>query len=243
MATFRSSAEQVVTIRTTGGEGNGTENGGGGAISPTQHSAKKVRKAIDFTADVAGMDESGNKVVVAEGEKVGENEVPVVSVNLLEPEPAVNENMAQEEGEDGEIWWDEVIEEGEAEKMLEEEDVEKMIEEFADPVESQGESEMQIDGVAGLEKALGAEQFVEIEAKEVGRGKHVTARKIGAKKKPIRTTVGTGGGGALKRLVQGAKTPRKKQAAKAGPRIGDKPIGNGTEGDPTEGSEASSKVN
>ncbi|CAA7035416.1 unnamed protein product [Microthlaspi erraticum] len=241
MTTFRSSAEQVVTIRTTGLQGNGTENGSGGGTSPTQQSAKKVRKAIDFTSAVEGMDESGNRRMMAEGEKVGEDAAPEVSTNILEPVLAVNENMGQEEGEDGEIWWDEVIEEGEAENMIEEEEAEKVLEEPADPTESQGENAMQIDETNGSERHLGAEQFVEVEAKEVGRGKHVTARKVGVKKKPVRPSASVGGG-ALKRFVQGAKTPRKKQAVKASSRIGDKPTGNGMEDDPAEGSEATSQA-
>ncbi|CAA7044915.1 unnamed protein product [Microthlaspi erraticum] len=234
---------------TKGAQGNGTENGGGGVTSPTQHSTKKVRKAIDFTAAVEGMDDSGNRVVVAEGEKVGKNEVPEGSVNVLDPDLGVNENMIQDEGEDGEIWWDDVIEEGVAEAIIEEEEAEKMIaeeaekmiEELPEAMESQGESQMQTDGANEVERPLGAEQFVEVEAKEVGRGKHVAARKTGAKKKPVRSTVSVDGG-TLKRFVQGAKTPRKKQGVRAGSRIGDKPTGNGTEGDPAEGSEVTSQA-
>ncbi|CAA7025565.1 unnamed protein product [Microthlaspi erraticum] len=98
-----------------GGESSGTQNLR--HISPKtkgrgltdQLPSKKVRKAIDFTAAVEGLDESGNKIEEMEGEKVRENEIPAIS---MIPDPTL-----QEEGEDGEIWWNEVIEEEEAEKI------------------------------------------------------------------------------------------------------------------------------
>uniref|UniRef100_A0A1J3FQ91 DUF4283 domain-containing protein n=1 Tax=Noccaea caerulescens TaxID=107243 RepID=A0A1J3FQ91_NOCCA len=86
--------------------------------SPHHHSAKKVRKALDFNADVAGVDVEGNKAEDPNGATVGENYVPVeVMSSTVGVDPTVQVPVAQEEGEDGEIWWNEMIDEEEAENI------------------------------------------------------------------------------------------------------------------------------
>ncbi|CAA7046061.1 unnamed protein product [Microthlaspi erraticum] len=194
--------------------------------SPSQHSAKKVRKAIDFTVAVEGLDEMGNKVAETDGEKVGENEIPAIS---MIPDPTL-----QEEGEDGEIWWNEVIQEEEAEKNEEE---------LVEQVETGDNNDMLVDGNDNEANQMDVERFVEVEAKEVGKGKQEMEKKTGVRKKVTRATLGVGGG-PLRRLVHGAKTPKRKVVVKEHHRGGEKIAGKEMEpaGNPSDGSETSKTI-
>ncbi|CAA7037220.1 unnamed protein product [Microthlaspi erraticum] len=203
-----------------------TERTGGNRISPSQHSAKKVRKAIDFTEAVAELDEIRDGVNNGEREMVGENEVAVITATEPVADPMILEQMAQEEREEGETWWNEVIEEAE---------VEKTMEEFEELLEIQEAKEMALDEVEKVENSLGVERFMDVEAKETGKQKHVAERKVGARREVTKPPVGVGG--SLKRMLQGAKTPKKKPVSKEGTRIGDMATGSGPEKDPSEGSE------
>ncbi|CAA7025564.1 unnamed protein product [Microthlaspi erraticum] len=90
---------------------------------------------------------------------------------------------------------------------------------------------------------MDVERFVELEAKEVGKSKQGMEKKTGAKKRVIRSTMSVGGG-PLRRLVLGAKTPKRKVAGKEHPRGGEKGARKETEpaGNPSEGSETTKNV-
>lgn len=198
--------------------------------SPNQHSAKKVRKAIDFTMAVANLDEAGNRIDDISVEKVGENDVPVAEVSTaVVAIPIVPESGAKDEEEEGEVWWNEVIAEEETEKT------EAAMADHASDI-----NDMQIDESDNVGNHVDVEQYVDVEAKEVGQGKQMAERKMGTKKKVLKSTVGMGGV-PLKRLVQGAKTPRRKGAAKENHRHGDK-AGGKEPADPSEGSETFNKI-
>ncbi|CAA7042877.1 unnamed protein product [Microthlaspi erraticum] len=202
--------------------------------SPSQHSAKKVRKALDFSAVEAGLDDVRTKPDDAVAEKVGENDFPATAVPAIdEVVPMVEGVEIQEEGEDGEIWWNEVTEGEETEKAVEN------IEEQAEPEDG---TDMQMEE-SEQGSRLDVKQYVEVEAKEVGKGKQAVERKVGAKKKTFRTTVG-GGGGPLRRMIQGGKTPRRKapMSVKDTRKGGDKGAGKELEENPSEGSATMSKI-
>ncbi|CAA7019580.1 unnamed protein product [Microthlaspi erraticum] len=189
--------------------------------SPSHHSAKKVRKALDFNAVVAGDEEAGSNTNHAANERVADDIVPV------------DETLAQEEGEDGETWWNEVIEE----EAGEEEAGEELMEEEENPMETQGSNDMQMEVSDNGGNLLAVEQFVEVEAKEVGKSK-VGERKTGVqRKKAVRAAVGVAGG-PLRRMIHGAKTPRRKTSAKETQRPGEKLAGRDKEPekDPSVGS-------
>ncbi|CAA7025585.1 unnamed protein product [Microthlaspi erraticum] len=187
--------------------------------SPSHHSAKKVRKALDFNVVVAGSDEAGDNMEHVVNDKV--DNLP------MGDEKMVNEPAGLEEGEEGELWWNEVLEE-EAGEMIAEEDENQL--------ETQDSNDVQMEGNENVGTTLAVEQFVEVEAKEVGKGNH-GGRKVGIKKKAVRSNVGMGGG-PLRRMVHGAKTPRKKTTAKESQRLGEKMAGKekGPEKDPSKGS-------
>ncbi|CAA7032483.1 unnamed protein product [Microthlaspi erraticum] len=157
-------------------------------------------------------------------EMTGENEVPVVPAVEPVADPMTVEQL---EHEDGETWWNEVIEDGE---------VEKTTEEFEELLEIQEAKEVVDGGSEKVDTMLGVEQFVDVEAKEVGKNKAVAVRKVGVRRKVTKATVGVGG--PLKRLLQGAKTPKKKPVPREATRIGDMATGSGADKDPAEGSEA-----
>ncbi|CAA7030823.1 unnamed protein product [Microthlaspi erraticum] len=193
--------------------------------SPNQHSAKKVRKALDFGVTWTELDEVGNKTEDLGSKTEVANDALVATMNH---DPAI-----QEEGEDGEIWWNEIIEEEEAEKIAEEDGV---------PVETQDSNEMQVDVSENVGASLDVEQFVDVEAKEVGKGKQGGGKPV-MKKKAMRATAGIGGG-PLRRMIQGAKTPRRKPTMKESQRNGEKGDGKAKEmeRDPSEGSGTDAKA-
>uniref|UniRef100_A0A1J3E2N4 DUF4283 domain-containing protein n=1 Tax=Noccaea caerulescens TaxID=107243 RepID=A0A1J3E2N4_NOCCA len=203
--------------------------------SPSQPSAKKVRKALDFDETVMGLDELGNRIeevaiITSDPAEVSEKDQTIM-IDQVAPETEALVEATQWRSDAGD---DTVTGVPEKEKLT-------------CIVDSQV-NEMQIDDVSqgiSKERPLLPEVVEEMKADEVKgvlKGKQVGDRRPVAKKKLFRPTVGLAGG-SLQRFVQAAKTPRKKVVSKALDMIGEQGIVKvANSGNPPAGSGSSEEI-